>query len=127
MDHEVQAAPFLFDLGEYVVHGRQIENVAGLDDLGADRLGQRQGAAAESTILIGERKLGALTSQSAGNAPGDRAIVGDAHDQAALAGHQRPWFGYIEIGHSRPLTRTRSLTAADLEPALAVLVNSHTG
>ena len=46
--------------------------------------GERQGAAAEGATLIGEGKLGALAVQHAGDAPGDRAIVGDAHDQSAL-------------------------------------------
>ena len=39
--------------------------------------------------LIGERDLGALSRAGLGDTPGDRSIVGDAHDQPAFAGHQR--------------------------------------
>ena len=38
--------------------------------------------------LIGEGELGALRPAGLGDAPGDRAVVGDPHDQAALAAHE---------------------------------------
>ena len=50
--------------------------------------GQRLDALPERVALIGERELGALVGAGLGDAPGDRPVVGDAHDQAALAGHQ---------------------------------------
>ena len=45
-------------------------------------------ALAERRALVGEGQLGAGAMQRLGDAPGDRALVGHAHDQAALAGHQ---------------------------------------
>ena len=69
---------------------------------GAERLGQRQRAAAESAALIGEGEFGALAREHAGDAPGDRAVVGDAHDEAALARHQGAWLCDIEIRHGEP-------------------------
>ena len=41
---------------------------------------------AESTVLKREGQLCSLAMQDAGDAPGDRPVVGDAHDQPALAG-----------------------------------------
>ena len=54
----------------------------------AERLRQRLDALAERLALIGEGKLGAMRLQRLRNAPGDRMIIGDAHDQTALALHQ---------------------------------------
>ncbi len=88
MNDEIQAAPDLLDARENLVDARQVEHVAWLDDLGPERLRKGKSAAAKGAVLITERKLGALTSQHPGNAPGDRAVVGDAHYEAALAGHQ---------------------------------------
>ena len=44
-------------------------------------------ALAEGFALIGEGQFGALRAQRRGDAPGDRMVIGHAHDQAALAGH----------------------------------------
>ena len=85
---EVEAAPG---------HAQRIENrlqrcavlhVAGIEQRGAERGGERLHAPAEMLALIGEGELRALRGERLGDAPGDRMIVGDAHDQAALAGHQ---------------------------------------
>jgi hypothetical protein len=38
--------------------------------------------------LIGESELGALFRQSLRNPPGQRLVVGETHDQAALSAHQ---------------------------------------
>ena len=42
----------------------------------------------ERLALIGESELGALLAERLGDAPGERAVVGEAHDQAALSLHQ---------------------------------------
>ena len=93
MHDEIEAAPALLDAREDAVDAFKVEHVAGLDDLRAERLGERQRAAAEGAVLIGERELGALAGEDAGDAPGDRALVGDAHDEPALASHDRARFG----------------------------------
>ena len=59
----------------------------------AEGFGQRYGrerldAFPERLALISEGDLAALGMNGLGNTPGDRAIVGDAHDDAALARHQ---------------------------------------
>ena len=42
----------------------------------------------DGVALIGERDLGALIGHGLGDAPGDRAVIGDAEHDAALARHQ---------------------------------------
>ena len=64
-----------------------------LDDLGAELLDHRQHALAERGALIGEGHFGAGGMQGLGDAPGDRTLIGHAHDQAALAGHHLGHFG----------------------------------
>ena len=50
--------------------------------------GQRLDPLLQRIALIGECKLGALRPAGLGDAPGNRAVVGDPHDQAALAAHK---------------------------------------
>ena len=104
MHDEIERAPFLADHLEHALNALQILDVGLHDDLGADAFGERHGAAAEGATLIGEGKLGALAVQHAGDAPGDRAIVGDAHHQPPLPGHQRRGLGDISccchVGYS---------------------------
>ncbi len=38
---------------------------------------------------MGEGKFGAMGVRGFGDAPGDRPLIGDAHDEAAFAGHER--------------------------------------
>ena len=56
VDDEVQPAPRVAYLGEDLVDGCEIAHVAGDDDFGADRLGERM-APAEGLALIGEGEL----------------------------------------------------------------------
>ena len=49
---------------------------------------KRLDALLQSIALIGECKFGTLIGAGLGNAPGDRPIVGDTHDEAAFSGHQ---------------------------------------
>ncbi|MSO81664.1 MAG: YihY family inner membrane protein [Alphaproteobacteria bacterium] len=90
MDDEVEPAPALRQRGEHRVHARFVGDVGGQDDGAADALGQRADALGQRLALIGEGELGAFGGHRAGDAPGDRTVVGDAHDEAALALHQRP-------------------------------------
>ena len=59
------------------------------DDGGVELCGQRLDPLLQRVALIGEGELGALRVRGPGDAPGDRAVVGDAHDQAALARQER--------------------------------------
>ena len=85
---EIQRAPGAAQLVEHRIDGGDVLDVAGQDELRADRLRQRLDALAERVALIGEGELGAVRRKRPGDAPGDRMIVGDAHDQPALALHQ---------------------------------------
>ena len=67
-------------------------DVAMADDQAADFLRQRLDPLFQRVALIGEGELGALRVAGLGDAPGDRAVVGDPHDQAALAAHETRGF-----------------------------------
>jgi hypothetical protein len=92
---EIERAPFLADHLEHAFDAFQILDIGLLDDRGANRLGERHGATAEGPALVAEGKLGALAMQHASDAPGDGAVVGDAHHQPPLFGHQRSGLGDI--------------------------------
>src|ERR1700676_2227191 len=66
-----------------------------------ERLRQRLDAFAERLALIGEGELGAMRCEHLGDAPSDRVIVGDAHNQAALALHQSLHIHRSLIRHAR--------------------------
>jgi hypothetical protein len=85
---EVEAAPFTFQRAEDGLERLVVLDVGFDDDLRAHRLDERLHALAEGVALVGEGEFGAVLMQSLRNAPGDGVIIGDAHDQAALAGHQ---------------------------------------
>ncbi len=88
MDQEVDRAPGGLHGGEHLVDGLWLGDIAMTDDDAADLLGQRLDALLEHLALIGEGKRGAVTMASFGDAPGQRAVVCDPHDQAALAAHE---------------------------------------
>ena len=88
MDQEIDRAPHRLHLGENRIDRGRVGNVAMPDDEAADLLGKRLDALLERVALIGERKLGAVTAAGFGDAPGQRALVGDPDDQAALAAHE---------------------------------------
>ena len=87
MDDEVEPAPGLAQRREDAVDAGNVFHVTGQHMLDAELLGQRAHALAEGVALIGEGHFGAMRGQRLGNAPGDRMVVGDAHDQTALARH----------------------------------------
>src|SRR5215510_13062202 len=53
----------------------------------------------EGIALIGESQLGPVAGQHAGDPPRDRTVVGNAHDEATLACHQRPGLSHILVRH----------------------------
>ena len=54
----------------------------------ADFLGQWLDALFQQVALIGECKLGAVRMTGFGNTPGQRSLVGNPNDQAALSTHE---------------------------------------
>jgi hypothetical protein len=63
-------------------------NVAFDQEIAAQAFRQRPHPLFQRLALIGESQFGAVLAQALGNAPGQRLVVGEAHDQAALALHQ---------------------------------------
>ena len=87
MNDEVEPPPPFAERLEDGVEAGVVHDVAGQDQVRADRLRERADALAQRLALIGERHLAAVRVHRLGDRPGDRAIVGDPHDQASLAGH----------------------------------------
>jgi hypothetical protein len=56
------------------------------DDGGVELAGERLDPLLQRVALIGQGQRGAVLVGRPGDAPGDRAVVRDPHDQAALAG-----------------------------------------
>ena len=88
MNEKIEAAPVLSKCREDGVHGRSIGDIAGEHVLGADVYGERLDPLFQGVALIGEGQFSTLGGARFGDAPGDGPVVGDAHDQAALSGHQ---------------------------------------
>src|SRR5690606_13342725 len=88
VDEEIQLAPFLLDRGEDGVDGGAVGDVAMAGDKGADLFRQRLDALLQRVALIGKGQFRALIGAGLGDAPGDGAVVRDAKDDAAFAGHQ---------------------------------------
>ena len=61
---------------------------SGSVELRAERLRERLDALLQLVVDVGERELGALAVQRLRDAPGDRAIGGDAYDEGAFAGEK---------------------------------------
>ena len=89
MHQEIERVPLLRDGGEHRVDRRAIGDVAMADDVPADLLRERLDPFLQRVALIGERQFGALRMAGLRDAPGNRPIVGDAHDEAA-PGPQEP-------------------------------------
>ena len=88
MDDEIERTPGLLDLREHRVEGGRVGDVAMADHQPVDLLGQRLDPLFQRVALVGEGQIGAMVAAGPGDAPGDRAIIGDAHDQPAFAAHQ---------------------------------------
>jgi hypothetical protein len=88
MHHEVDLAPFFPEQIERGVDGCGIGDVAMAQQQSAEFLGQRLDPLLQRVALPGERDLRAGFAACLGDAPGDRAVVGDAEDHSALALHQ---------------------------------------
>ena len=97
MDDEIEAAPILLQVAEDGVHAALVFDVAGQHEGRADAFGQRPYPFAERLALVGKGHFGAVPVEDVGDPPGDRTIVGDAHDQALLAGHERAFGRQLDV------------------------------
>src|SRR5690606_9678877 len=73
---------------EHSIHGGIIRDVTRKHDIRADLRRERLDTLLECIPLIGERQFGTLGCAGLRDAPGDRAAVGEPHDEAPLARHQ---------------------------------------
>ena len=71
MDQEIELAPALLDNGEHRVHGRRFADIAGNNEVRAQRIGQRIDAFFQCIALKGKSQFGALIVDGLGDAPGD--------------------------------------------------------
>jgi hypothetical protein len=115
MDHEIEAVPAGIEGREGGIDGGDVLHVAGHHEIGADRLGERRHALAQGLALVGEGKLGPVFGQDLGDAPGNRVVVRDAHDEAALPLHQTGQSSplVLRLHPSRPVVVERGLTGRD--------------
>ena len=89
VDEEIERAPLLPRASSNDASTEAASSTSqGSTSLRADRLRQRLDPPAERLALIGEGERGAVSGERPRNAPGDRVVVGDPHDQPALALHQ---------------------------------------
>ena len=72
---------------EHRIEALFVGNIGVDDEIAVEAFGERLHALAERLALIGESQPGARSVQRLGDAPGERAIIGDAHDEPLLPGH----------------------------------------
>ena len=106
---EIKPAPFLADRLKHLVDGCAVFDIAGQHQLGTKCLRERPHPLAECLALIGEAERRAMCCQTSRDAPGDRVVVGDPHDQPALALHQ----SLHEKPHNSPAATSSSADASD--------------
>jgi hypothetical protein len=88
MDDEVDRVPALFQSVEGRIQRVHVGHVAIDQQVAAELLGQRAHTLFEGLALEGEGQLGTLFVQLLGDAPSQRLVIGQPHDQATLALHQ---------------------------------------
>ena len=87
VDHEINRGPARAESVEGRVQRGIIRHVHIDHEIRANTGRQRFEPFAEGLALVGEGQLCPRLVQRAGDAPGDRAVIGHAHDQAAFSGH----------------------------------------
>src|SRR5271163_4035139 len=88
MHQKIDRTPGRLHRGKCRIDRGRLGDVAMADDDTADFFGEWLDAPFKRVPLIGERELGAVHAASLGDAPSERALIGDPYDQAALAAHE---------------------------------------
>jgi len=88
VDEEIKAIPAPGDVGEGGIDAGLVGNVAGQHEIGADARRQRADPALQRLALEREGQFRALRSAGIGDAPGQRAVIGDPHHDTTAAGEQ---------------------------------------
>ncbi len=108
MNEEIDRAPLLLHLGEHGIDRRDVFDIARHQEIRTRRFRQRLDALEQRIALIGESEFSAVVRQRLGDTPRNRMIVGDAHDEPALALHQ--------FGHSLTSASWKSTASASATP-----------
>src|ERR1043166_349811 len=116
MDEEIERAPFLRQRGKQRVDRDDVLDIAREHDLGAQRARERKHALPERLALVGKSQHCAVRRERAGDTPGDRVVVGDPHDQPALALHQRIHATQLSLRDSRQASSRLNTTDALVPP-----------
>ena len=87
MQHEVQRAPFALQALEHGLQFAFVQQVQRHQQVGPDLLGQRLDVGQGLVVQVGHGQFGAHGVKGLG-AAGDGVGIGDAGDQAALAGQR---------------------------------------
>jgi hypothetical protein len=82
---DVETVPVPAQFGEQSVDLCVLGDVARQHDVRAEGVGRLVDAILQPLVLISEGELSAFAMHCVGNAPGDRALAGDADDQGTLA------------------------------------------
>ena len=88
VDEEIERIPFAPELGKGCIERPLFGDIAIDDRRRIERRDQRNNALLEGLALIGEREFCAGLMQRRRDAPGNGAIVRDAHDEAPFAFHE---------------------------------------
>ena len=94
MDEKIDGPPGIAERLEHRLDASLVGDVAREHELGADLGRERLDPLPDGVALISERNIRAMVAASLGDAPGDRAVIGDAEHHAALARHQFGSFGH---------------------------------
>ena len=89
VDEEIELAPLRFDLGKGGVHRVHVRHVAFDQEVRPDLLRQRAHALLQRLSLVGEGHFRAMLVQLLRDAPSQRLVVGEPHDEALLSLHKR--------------------------------------
>src|SRR5262249_24505484 len=109
---DIESVPMLSEIGEQLVDLLVAGDVAGQDDVRAERVRCLVHARAQLVIDVGEGQLRAFAMHGVGDAPGDRTLTEDAGDQGALA-VQKSHVASAKLESSAPRAGRASLAEID--------------
>ena len=85
MNDEIDLSPSAPDRIECGIERRRIRHIAGEHHLRADTRGKWLNTFPKRLPLIRESQLGTFSGAGLRNSPGDRAVIGDTHDEPLRA------------------------------------------
>ena len=85
MHQEIKLAPTRFNCGKGAIQRVIIGHINIHHEIATNACGKRREALAKALSLIGKAKPCARICHRFGNAPSDRALIGNAHDQATFS------------------------------------------